>query len=46
MTSSRFSFQLKSPSDQTPRLGQISTPHGKVDTPAFMPVGTVGTVKG
>lgn len=27
------------------RLGQLSTAHGMVDTPAFMPVGTVGTVK-
>jgi queuine tRNA-ribosyltransferase len=28
------------------RLGRISTPHGTVETPAFMPVGTCGTVKG
>ncbi|MGV3484518.1 MAG: tRNA guanosine(34) transglycosylase Tgt [Planctomycetaceae bacterium] len=28
------------------RLGAFSTPHGDVDTPAFMPVGTQGTVKG
>lgn len=28
------------------RLGRFSTPHGVVDTPAFMPVGTQGTVKG
>ena len=27
------------------RLGKLSTAHGDVDTPAFMPVGTVGTVK-
>jgi len=27
------------------RLGRILTPHGPVDTPAFMPVGTQGTVK-
>ncbi|MGH9452327.1 MAG: tRNA-guanine transglycosylase, partial [Terriglobia bacterium] len=27
------------------RLGRISTPHGIVETPAFMPVGTGGTVK-
>src|SRR5207344_2310255 len=25
---------------------RFSTPHGAVDTPAFMPVGTQGTVKG
>ncbi len=28
------------------RCGKITTPHGVVDTPAFMPVGTLGTVKG
>jgi queuine tRNA-ribosyltransferase len=27
------------------RLGRIETAHGVVDTPAFMPVGTAGTVK-
>jgi queuine tRNA-ribosyltransferase len=28
------------------RRGKLHTPHGVVDTPAFMPVGTQGTVKG
>lgn len=28
------------------RLGRLDTAHGFVDTPAFMPVGTVGAVKG
>ncbi len=28
------------------RLGRLTTPHGIIDTPAFMPVGTAGTVKG
>ncbi|MDE0145506.1 MAG: tRNA guanosine(34) transglycosylase Tgt [Nitrospira sp.] len=28
------------------RAAVLSTPHGAVDTPAFMPVGTLGTVKG
>lgn len=28
------------------RLGWFSTPHGVVETPAFMPVGTHGTIKG
>ncbi len=28
------------------RRGRLTTPHGKVETPAFMPVGTQGTVKG
>ncbi len=27
------------------RLGRLTTPHGMVETPAFMPVGTRGTVK-
>lgn len=27
------------------RLGRMTTPHGTVDTPAFMPVGTGGAVK-
>ena len=29
-----------------PRKGMIDTPHGSVTTPFFMPVGTVGSVKG
>src|SRR3954467_15767977 len=28
------------------RLGHVTTRHGSFDTPAFMPVGTQGTVKG
>jgi queuine tRNA-ribosyltransferase len=28
------------------RLGRLETPHGAVDTPVFMPVGTQATVKG
>lgn len=28
------------------RLGRVMTPHGAIDTPAFMPVGTQGTIKG
>lgn len=28
------------------RLGRLRTPHGEVSTPAFMPVGTLGAVKG
>jgi len=31
--------------DGAARLGRLTTPHGSVDTPAFMPVGTYGTVK-
>lgn len=32
--------------DGQARLGKISLIHGQMDTPAFMPVGTYGTVKG
>ncbi len=28
------------------RTGEISTPHGNFETPVFMPVGTLGSVKG
>ncbi len=31
--------------DGTARVGRLSTAHGVVDTPAFMPVGTQGSVK-
>ena len=40
-----FTFRLVA-SDGTARRGEIVTPHGRVQTPAFMPVGTQGTVKG
>jgi queuine tRNA-ribosyltransferase len=32
--------------DGAARRGEVVTPHGRVQTPAFMPVGTQGTVKG
>src|SRR5690242_21676282 len=32
--------------DGAARLGRLETPHGAVDTPVFMPVGTQATVKG
>jgi queuine tRNA-ribosyltransferase len=40
-----ISFQLIK-QDGRARLGQLHTPHGVVDTPIFMPVGTAATVKG
>ncbi len=40
-----FSFTLKA-ADGAARRGEIATPHGAVQTPAFMPVGTQATVKG
>jgi queuine tRNA-ribosyltransferase len=33
-------------SDGTARTGRLTTPHGVVRTPAFMPVGTAGAMKG
>jgi queuine tRNA-ribosyltransferase len=39
-----FSFTLLG-SDGAARTGVIETPRGKIRTPAFMPVGTAGTVK-
>jgi len=41
-----FQFEiLKKDSSSRARLGKIMTDHGVVRTPAFMPVGTQGTVK-
>ena len=45
MTKLRFTFELIA-QDEKARLGKISTSRGVIDTPAFMPVGTLGTVKG
>jgi len=39
------SFQLLS-TDGLARRGRLTTPHGVVETPVFMPVGTQATVKG
>jgi len=39
-----FSFALLA-TDGSARLGELRTPHGVVQTPAFMPVGTQGSVK-
>lgn len=42
-----FSFALHATDSTTAaRRGTFHTPHGAVDTPAFMPVGTQATVKG
>ena len=45
MSTNDFSFELITQDDKA-RLGLITTPKGIIDTPAFMPVGTQGTVKG
>lgn len=40
-----MNFKLES-QDQKARAGRITTAHGEIETPIFMPVGTLGTVKG
>ena len=42
---SRMQFSLKT-TDGDARRGEITFPRGTIQTPAFMPVGTYGTVKG
>ena len=44
MTEDGFGFRLDA-NDGTARAGSLSTAHGPVETPVFMPVGTAGTVK-
>ena len=47
MTAGPFSFQLLHTDGATAaRRGTFATPHGEIQTPAFMPVGTKATVKG
>jgi len=41
-----FRFEVLATDPTGARLGRLETPHGVIDTPAFMPVGTLGTVKG
>ena len=44
---SRVQFQIEAECPRTrARAGLLSTPHGVVETPVFMPVGTQATVKG
>ncbi|HEY6111246.1 MAG TPA: tRNA-guanine transglycosylase, partial [Chthoniobacterales bacterium] len=39
-------FELKAQDKNTrARVGRLVTAHGSIDTPAFMPVGTQGSVK-
>ena len=44
MSVTAFSFE-PGPPDGSARTGTIRTPHGAIETPAFMPVGTQGSVK-
>jgi queuine tRNA-ribosyltransferase len=39
-------FQILKPAENTKaRIGRLSTDHGDIETPIFMPVGTLGSVK-
>jgi queuine tRNA-ribosyltransferase len=40
-----FAFRVTH-TDGRARRGRLTTPHGEIETPAFMPVGTQGAVKG
>jgi queuine tRNA-ribosyltransferase len=44
MLSEKFSFNLLKEDGQS-RVGKINTQRGEIDTPAFMVVGTLGTIK-
>lgn len=41
-----FRFEVLCTDPTGARLGRLETPHGVIETPAFMPVGTLATVKG
>ena len=42
----KFKFKVKTKSSTYARIAELTTPHGVIETPVFMPVGTQGTVKG
>ena len=41
-----FHFEVLATDPTGARLGRLTTPHGAIETPVFMPVGTAATVKG
>jgi queuine tRNA-ribosyltransferase len=41
----QFGFSFRGTTTGLARLGTLTTPHGTIDTPQFMPVGTQATVK-
>ncbi len=46
MTTNKFKYEVKKVCKQTgARIGVLHTPHGDIETPVFMPVGTKATVK-
>ena len=47
MNNEYFSFELQKTDPETgARAGVFHTPHGDIETPVYMPVGTQATVKG
>jgi queuine tRNA-ribosyltransferase len=41
-----FEYEVKTKSEKTKaRIGVLKTPHGDIETPVYMPVGTLATVK-
>jgi hypothetical protein len=40
-----FSFEIHKTAETGGRRGRLTLPHGVVETPVFMPVGTVASVK-
>ncbi len=40
-----FSFEVRKTDATGARRGRLNTPHGHIETPAFMPVGTAATIK-
>ncbi|MGB0035392.1 MAG: tRNA guanosine(34) transglycosylase Tgt [Candidatus Acidiferrales bacterium] len=40
-----FKFEVLATDPTGARLGRLATPHGVIETPSFMPVGTAATVK-
>ena len=45
LTARGFAFKVEA-RDGAARVARLTTPHGEVETPCFMPVGTKATVKG
>src|SRR5438876_4519383 len=41
-----FSFEVLKTDPTGARRGRLTTPHGSIETPFFLPVGTQATVKG
>jgi queuine tRNA-ribosyltransferase len=41
-----FSFEVTKTDPTGARRGRLTTPHGAIETPVFLPVGTAATVKG